>query len=251
VIGARAERRTPAAGEVVLEVDSVGVRYGALKAVDEVSFEIEAGGIVGLMGPNGAGKSTLLAALAGITRPTSGSIRLFGQDVTRRSVASICRMGMCVTHQTPRPFEEATVRENAEVASMFGSGNHSSERIDRVLAACDLAEHADTRAAELGPSSLRRLELARALATDPRILLLDEVGAGMPSDEVEELAGLLRRIRESGGTIILVEHVMDLLLNVAERLIVLDQGRLLADGEPTEVLSDGRVSVAYFGEELS
>lgn len=233
----------------LLAIENVSVRFGALRAVDNVSFTIARGGITGLIGPNGAGKSTLLTVLAGVLQPSQGRVRLAGQILSRKSTAQICRLGMCMTHQTPRPFGELEVRANLAVAAAFG-GRGAHDRIDSVLALCGLSALAGARADTLGPSELRRLELARALATDPSVLLLDEVAAGMPSEEINEMAGTLRRIRSTGVTIVLVEHVMDLLLQVAERLIVLDQGAMIADGPPQQVLGDSRVVTAYFGEEL-
>ena len=233
----------------VLEVERLTATYGGLVAVDRVSFAAEAGSILGVIGPNGAGKSTMLSVLAGSKDPRSGSIRFGGKDIASSPAHRLCWRGICRTHQTPRPFANLTARENVEVARLFG--RPATERsTDEVLTLCGLKGLGDLLVEDLRPSELRRLELARAVATDPRVLLVDEVAAGLPSDELESLRGTLTTIRDGGVAMIVVEHVMELVMEVADRVLVLDHGRVIAEGGPDEVVNDPSVIAAYFGEPL-
>lgn len=229
-----------------LSLRNVAVHFGSLVAVDDVSLEFGSGTMTGIIGPNGAGKTTLLSVLSGELTPTSGSVTFAGKDVGRMPMHRVCRLGICRTHQIPRPFSEMTVAQNVEVASVFGSSDHAD--VADVLATCRLQHLAGRLAESLRPSELRRLELAKALATNPRVLLVDEIAAGMPSEELPEMVEQLKQINESGVTLVIVEHVMELLLRLVPRLVALDQGRLIADGPVDEVIADEHVLAAYFGE---
>lgn len=232
----------------ILVVDDVSVQFGGIQAVSNVSFTINSGSITGVIGPNGAGKSTLLGVISGKVHPISGVVRHRTQDLTKSPIDARCRRGICATHQNPRPFLELTVRDNLEVGQFFGSSGRAS-MVEWALDTCELSQHENTLASTLRPSELRRLELARALATAPEVLLVDEVAAGMPHDEIPQLTETLLGIREKGITLLIVEHVMHALLPVAERLLVLDNGRILADGPPDEVIRRQDVVDAYFGED--
>lgn len=233
----------------LLEVTDVSVAFGGLVAVDSVSFEIAAGERVGIIGPNGAGKTTLLSAICGAVSPTSGEIRLNGQSITGLRPDQVCRLGVGRTFQVPKPFGGLTVAANVDLAKRFGGGRDLDTR--QILETCGLASHHARRAQDLGPGDLRRLELAKALGTAPTVVLTDEIGAGMPSDDVGEMARHLDRLASSGVTLVMVEHVMELLLRLVTRLIVLDSGRLIADDHPDAVLADPRVAEAYFGKEMA
>lgn len=233
----------------LLDVDRLTVTFGALKAVDDVTFSIEEGSITGIIGPNGAGKSTLLSAIAGRLSPRKGRISFNGDEVSHLSMNRRCNLGICMTHQLPRPFESITVRQNLEIANAYGGHEHRENSIAESLSMCDLTDRAEELAGMLRPSELRRLELARAYATRPSLLLVDEVAAGMPQEDIEQVRETLLAIRDSGTTLIMVEHVMHAILPVVERLIVLDGGGLLADGEPSEVVRRDDVVDAYFGSD--
>jgi branched-chain amino acid transport system ATP-binding protein len=232
-----------------LEVLDAGISFGALVAVADVTLSFPAGSMTGIIGPNGAGKTTLLSMLSGELVPTRGRIVFGGHELGRLAMHRVCRLGVCRTHQIPRPFGEMSVLENVEVASLFGG--RAKVDPETVLRDCALEHLAAAPADTLRPSELRRLELAKALATDPQVLLVDEIAAGMPSEELPALADQLRRINEAGVTLVVVEHVMELLLRLVPRLVALDQGRVVADGPTSEVLRDERVLSAYFGEEVT
>jgi ABC-type branched-subunit amino acid transport system ATPase component len=232
----------------LLTVSGVTVQFGALRAVDDVSLSVSKGELIGVIGPNGAGKTTLLSVLSGRIRPRAGDVTYQGKVVTGLATHRLCRRGIARTHQIPRPFGQLTVRENMSLGALFGT--REDVDIDEILSMISLHEVSDHMAQELRPSELRRLELGRALATRPTLLLLDEIAAGMPSEEVPPLADCLLKISKGGVTIMMVEHVMDLLLRVADRLIVLDRGRKIADGEPAEVTRRQEVITAYFGPEV-
>jgi ABC-type branched-subunit amino acid transport system ATPase component len=202
-----------------------------------------------MVGPNGAGKSTLIGLLSGALTG-DGRVELLGEDVTALGAAARARRGIGRTHQVPRPFAGLTVMENLMVAQMHGAAQgRRAARAEcrRILHRCDLLEFADVRASELGLLRLKRLELARALAVRPRILLLDEIGAGLVESEVRELIELIRSLRDEVDAILIVEHVLDVIRECCDRLIVLDRGRVLVEGKPEEVLRDQQVATIYLG----
>jgi ABC-type branched-subunit amino acid transport system ATPase component/ABC-type branched-subunit amino acid transport system permease subunit len=236
-------------GAVLLRAAGVGKVYGGVRAVDGVDMELRGGEVLGMIGPNGAGKSTLIGLLSGAI-PGEGVVELFGADVTAVGAQQRAQRGIGRTHQVPRPFGQMTVLENLLVAHLHGakgSGRAARAECERILARCGLTEFADTRASELGLLRLKRLELARALAVRPRILLLDEIGAGLVESELRELIGLISGLRDEVEAILIVEHVIDVIRECCDRLIVIDGGKLLVSGEPEQVLSDPQVAAVYLG----
>jgi len=233
-------------------LDAVGVRkqFGALAVLDGVDFSVGAGDAIGIVGPNGAGKTTLLNILSGALRPTSGTISFRGADVTEQSAARRCRLGIGRAHQVPRPFGDMTVFENVLVGAGAGAGLRGQRAYDRaiaVLETCDLVDRANRRAESLGLLDRKRLELARALATDPQVLLLDEIGGGLTDAEADDLVRTVQQLRAGGVAIVWIEHIVHVLVQVVERLVCLDAGRVLADGDPQTVMRDAAVIDAYLG----
>jgi branched-chain amino acid transport system ATP-binding protein len=225
-------------------------RFGALVVLDEVSVELPESGALGIVGPNGAGKTTLLDMLAGAGRPDGGTVSYAGQDVTRLDAPARCRLGIARTHQVPRPFGEMTVFENVLVgaamgASLRGAAAHGAAL--RSLELTGLLGLGNRRADTLGLLDRKRLELARAVATGPRLLLLDEIAGGLTEAETEELVAEVRQLRAAGITLIWIEHVVHALLAVADRLACMSAGRIIAEGEPDAVMNDSRVIDAYLG----
>ncbi len=226
------------------------LRYGALAALDGVDFTINSGEAVGIVGPNGAGKTTLLNVLAGTVLPSGGSITFQGRDVTRTGASRRSRLGIARAHQVPRPFGGMTVFENCFVAATTGGGlrrRAAYERCLEVLDLCALADLGNRRAETLGLLGRKRLEVARALSTNPVLLLLDEIGAGLTEAEAVELVALITLLRKAGIAIVWIEHIVHVLLQGIERLICMDTGRVIADGEPAAVMRDARVVDAYLG----
>jgi ABC-type branched-subunit amino acid transport system ATPase component len=237
----------------LLEVVEVEKRFGGVRALAGVSLTVERGETVGLVGPNGSGKSTLIAVLAGVYTPTAGQVRLEGRRVDRLAPHVRSHLGVARTHQIPKPFESMSVRDNVAVACMFGRRSagldEARRRAEEYLDVVGLTERADARPREVNLHQRQLLELARALATQPTLLLLDEVLAGLNPAELDEALGVLRRIHERGATIVLVEHLMRVVTGIATRIVVLDRGTKLADGEPRAVMSDPAVQQAYLGRE--
>jgi branched-chain amino acid transport system ATP-binding protein len=225
-------------------------QFGALAALDGVDFAVGAGEAVGIVGPNGAGKTTLLNILAGTIAPSSGTVNFHGSDVTRAGASRRSRLGIARAHQVPRPFGGMTVFENCFVAATTGGGlrrRHAYDRCLEVLELCGLTDVGNRRADALGLLGRKRLELARALATNPVVLLLDEIGAGLTDAEAEELIAMIKELRRGGIAIVWIEHIVHVLVQVVERLVCMDFGRVIADGEPRAVMRDARVVDAYFG----
>lgn len=229
---------------------SLDVRYGAVQVLSAVDFTVGGGETVGIVGPNGAGKTTLLNALSGTVKPTAGTIRLLGHDVTRSGPAQRCRAGVSRAFQVPRPFGGMTVLENVVVGAAYGAGLRGREQLGsavEVLELCALAPLANRRAESLGLLHRKRLELARALATAPKVLLLDEIGAGLTDAEADELVDTINAVKATGVSIVWIEHIVHVLLRVIDRLVAMDSGRVIADGDARTVLADARVVDAYLG----
>lgn len=250
----------------MLEVTSLGISFGGLRAVDELSMKIEKGGLVGLIGPNGAGKTTAFNMLTGVYRPTDGGIRLDGQNLIGKKPHEICKLGVARTFQNIRLFSQLSVLDNVKTGlhnqitysfagSMFHLGSYRKkekqmdEKAMELLRVFNLDGVADYKAANLPYGKQRKLEIARALATNPKLLLLDEPAAGMNPNETEELMETIEIVRKRFGvTVLLIEHDMKLVSGICEYLYVLNFGRLLAEGTPKEVLSNPEVVKAYLGE---
>jgi branched-chain amino acid transport system ATP-binding protein len=234
----------------LLEATGIAQRFGALVVLESVDFQLATGESVGVVGPNGAGKTTLLSILAGSIRPTSGRVRYEGNDVTGLRADRRCRLGIARTHQIPRPFTGMTVFENVLVGALLGATHRRTTAYERavdVLETCDLVGVANRRAADLGLLDRKRLELARALATDPKVVFLDEIGGGLTDGEAIELVSTIKELRRRGIAIIWIEHIVHVLVQAIDRLICLDAGKIIADGVPDDVLADTAVIDAYLG----
>jgi branched-chain amino acid transport system ATP-binding protein len=238
----------------MLVVDGLTKRFGGFLAVNQVSFEARQGEILGLIGPNGSGKSTTFNLIAGTMRPTAGSIRLEGAEIAGLAAHTICRQGIARTFQIPRPFRRLSLLENVTLAAYYGEagGISHAEAIHRAAEALGLVGlPADASATTdgLGAAALKKLELARALATTPRLLLADESLGGLDSTEMEHAARLVENIRtRMGVTIIWVEHIMGVLMRIVDRVIVLDHGEKIFDGTPAKAAIDARVTEVYLGK---
>jgi len=221
-----------------------------LRALDGADFHVGANEAVGIVGPNGAGKTTMLSVLVGAQTPTTGVIRFQGHDVTHLPTAERCRRGLARTHQIPRPFGGMTVFENCFAAAAHGGGLDRDAAYARAIDAarlCGMMGIANRRAETLGLIDRKRLELARAMATGPVLLLLDEIGGGLTDGEAGELVDIILDLRRKGIAIVWIEHIVHILLRVAERLVCMDQGRILANGKPEDVMKDTAVIAAYLG----
>jgi len=239
-------------GDPILRVAHLRKSFGALAATDNVSFELREGEILGLIGPNGAGKTTLVNLLTGVAEPDAGRVEFNGVDVTGWAPHRIGRAGMARTFQVVRPFAGMSVRENVAIGALFGRGQRHSvaaarARADEVLAQVDLAALADRSSSALTLQDRKRLELAKAIAADPLVLLLDEVMAGLHATEIDEAIDLVRRINRGGVTILVIEHVMRAIMRLCDRIVVLDAGRVIAEGAPQDVSANPGVIKAYLG----
>jgi branched-chain amino acid transport system permease protein len=247
------DTEAPPVGAVIVECRSVAKQFGGVQALADVSLDIREGELIGLIGPNGSGKTTLVNLLSGAFRPSGGEIRVDGRDITRLAPHRIAHVGMARTYQIPKPFDSMTVRDNVATAIMFGR-TPMSLREARPLAERHLAMVSLDHLAEVHPGSLnlhqrQLLEMARAIAADPKVLLLDEALAGLNPAEVDNAVRVVRRIHHSGITIVVVEHLLRVLNQLATRIVVLDRGAVLADGEPQAVLRDPAVIRAYLGRQ--
>lgn len=234
----------------LLSLHNLVKRYGALVVTDDLSLEVETGEILGILGPNGAGKTTLFNLVAGTVRPDGGSVAFRGRDITALGVADRCRMGISRSFQIPHPFGGMSVYENVLVGATFGrhaSADAPLARAAAVLEQTGLKHRANALAGSLTLLERKRLELARALATDPELLLLDEIAGGLTERECQSLLATVRDVHASGVTIVWIEHVVHALLSVAERLVVVDFGRKIADGPPAAVLASPDVQSVYMG----
>lgn len=237
---------------LILQVAGVTKRFGGLQALTKVTFDLQQGHILGLIGPNGAGKTTLFNTINGVFTPEEGSIRFLDREIMGLRPYDLARMGMARTHQIVRPLNELSVRENIMVGACFGHENqglNAATRIaDEIMIFVGLAARADQLAGSLNIAQKKRLELARALAAHPKLLLLDEVLAGLTPSEIDGMVKTILEIRAQGVTIIMIEHVMKAIMNVSDRILVLEYGQQIADGKPDEVVHNPRVVEAYLGD---
>ena len=240
----------PSTTDPVLVATDVSKRFGALAVLDGVSLGLGAGEAVGIVGPNGAGKTTLLSVLAGSMAPDRGTIVFRNRDITSRGAADRCKLGIARTHQVPRPFGGMTVFENVLVAATAGARKRGDDAYDLSLAVLDrtaLTTHANRRAESLGLLQRKRLELARALAADPAVLLLDEIGGGLTDAETEALVETVSGLRDRGIAVLWIEHIVHVLMQVVGRLVCMDEGRIIAEGPPDDVVAQAAVVDAYLG----
>jgi ABC-type branched-subunit amino acid transport system ATPase component len=252
-LAADGPRLTPSgeAGAVMLKTDAITKRYGDVVAVSEVSIEVRRGEVLGIIGPNGAGKSTVVGMLSGALNADGGTVAYEGSDVTHMPAYKRARMGIGRTHQIPRPFRQMTVFENLLVARHYGGRSESDLGVhadcEAILHDLGLSSVAHKKAADLTLLQLKRLELARALALEPRILLMDEIGAGLVESEILELIEVIKALRHRVEAIVIIEHIMDVITECCDRVAVLDFGRLIADGPVQKVLSEPEVVSCYLG----
>ena len=237
-----------------LELKNVTKRFGGVAAVDDVTFAIGKGEILGVIGPNGAGKTTLLNCISGVYRLDGGDVRWQGESIAGLAPFRVARLGIGRTFQIVKPFTSMTVRENVVAGALFGSDEERPRlgaafgRADGVLELVGLRSKADLPVSAMTIPDRKRLEVARAVATRPKLLLLDEVMAGLNPVEIDDALEMVRAVHQSGVTVVLIEHVMRVIVGVCARVVVLDVGRMLADGPPDVVLRDERVIQAYLGE---
>ena len=236
----------------LLALHSVAKSYGALKVIDAISLSVTEGETLGILGPNGAGKTTLFNLISGDTRCDGGSVHYEGRDISALKPHQRCRLGLGRSYQVPQPFSNMTVFENLVTAACFGGGQHEHEAWETahgVLRQTGLMAHANKPAGGLPLLDRKRLELARAIATRPKLLLLDEIAGGLTEHEVAQLVDELKRIKAVGVTMIWIEHVVHALLALADRLFVINFGCKLAEGEPRAVMADAEVRRVYMGME--
>ena len=237
---------------LLLQVQGVTKRFGGLQALTQVTFDLPKGQILGLIGPNGAGKTTLFNTINGVYHPEEGRILFQGKDVTNKMPYHLAKMGMARTHQIVRPLNELSVRENVMVGACFGHENQSLSKAakiaDEVLGFVGLSVRADQLAGSLNVAQKKRLEMARALASHPHLLLLDEVLACLNPSEIDGMIQMVLDIRAQGVTIIMIEQLMMAVMNVSDRILVLDYGTQIAEGSPSEIVSHPKVIEAYLGD---
>ncbi|MBL0934319.1 MAG: ABC transporter ATP-binding protein [Rhizobiaceae bacterium] len=233
----------------MLDVSGISKSFGGLKAVDNVSMKISEGSLVSLIGPNGAGKTTFFALVTGFHKPDAGSVTFAGENILGVKPSDIARAGMVRTFQIVQPFAGQTVRENIAVGAHLrhASRRDALDRAREVAEKVGLGDRLDQDAADLTVAGRKRLEVARALATDPKLVLFDEVLAGLNPSEIRDVIPVIRAVRDSGVTILLIEHVMQAVMSLSEYTFVLNQGRLIAEGEPRAVAANQAVIEAYLG----
>jgi branched-chain amino acid transport system ATP-binding protein len=234
----------------ILVLENISKRFGAVVVADGIGLTLNEGEALGIIGPNGAGKTTLFGMATGTVAPDSGRVLYYGEDITRLAPERRCRLGLARSFQIPQPFSGMTVFENVVVAAAFGGGEREAAVYDRcaeLLARCGLLEKANKRAGGLTLLDRKRLELARALATKPRVLLLDEVAGGLTEHECTALVTLIKDLRASGISIVWIEHVVHALLAIVDRLLVLHGGKIIAEGDPQKVIRSPQVAEIYMG----
>lgn len=235
----------------ILQFNGVSKVFGGLRAIDDVSFSVEQGEIVGLIGPNGAGKTTIFNLASGFIPPTRGKIFFKGRSIESLTPDRICKMGLCRTFQVVKPFGDMNVLDNIMVASLLHRANieKAKEEALQVLSTLGLSSVKNQMAKNLTIADRKRLEIGRALATHPRMILLDEVMAGLTSVETMEVVEMIRQMRQKNITILLIEHIMQAIMNLSDRIIVIHHGQKISEGDPKAVANDERVIKAYLGEE--
>lgn len=238
----------------MLSIHNVSKQFGGIIAIKDVSFEMEKGEIVGLVGPNGAGKSTLLNIVSGVYLPSSGTVIFDGEDITYLKPNKVCKLGIAKTFQLVQSFPELTAVQNVTVGALFGNSEQISMKEAEEKAEEELEyvgyprDKINYPVKNLNVVELKRIQLARALATDPKLILLDEVTTGLNPKESNTAISLIQKIRESGITILMVEHVMRIIMNVSDRVVVLHHGKKIAEGTPEEITKDEKVISSYLGE---
>jgi len=239
----------------ILVAEKLSRNFGGIQAIDDLSFALNEGEIVALIGPNGAGKTTLVNLLTGVVRPSSGRIRFEGEDVTAQRPFQSARRGLARTFQIVQPFPKMTVLENVAAGALFGGGRPSVADAVAVareqLEFMELASFADRPASALTLAGRKRLELAKSLAMGPKVLMLDEVNAGLNSSEIDGALRLIRKVAERGVTILVIEHLMKVVMSLAERVLVLHHGKLIAEGSAASMVRDKNVIEAYLGEKFA
>ncbi|MBU2601177.1 MAG: ABC transporter ATP-binding protein [Actinobacteria bacterium] len=235
----------------LLEVKNLTRVFGGLTAVGDLTFHVDSGEIVGLIGPNGAGKTTCFNLLAGALRPTSGSVFFKGKDVTGRKSHQMCKLGLTRTFQVVQPFPDITALENVMIGAFVrhGSTGAAEAKAREVLDVVGIGHKADVLGRDLTLMELKRLEIGKGLATEPDLLLLDEVAAGLTPVEIDDILALVRRLNSEGMTFLVVEHVMKVIMNLSHRIVVLNFGSQIAEGTPAEISKNPAVLDAYLGEE--
>jgi len=236
--------------KTILSVSRVTKRFGGLAAIRNLSFSIKEGEAVGLMGPNGAGKTTLLNLVTGEFKPDSGRIIFKDNDITGLSCHKIFQRGLARTYQIPQPFTNLTVKQNVVVAARFGRGMNlvtAQKKADEILEFIGLADRKEVKAGELVTANLKLLELARVLATEPSLVLLDEVAGGLTEAEIPSLLDILKKIRNSGIAYLLIEHVISVMTAVVDRIVVVNEGEKIAEGTPEEIINNDKVIEVYLG----
>lgn len=236
--------------EVILESSGICAGYGRIHVLDHFFFSLRRGEVLGIIGPNGSGKTTLINALAGTIIPTEGSIVFGGKNITKLSPDARCRLGIARTFQVPHPFEKMTVFENVLTAAAFGCGGPKHEIwaiAEKAIADAHLEKKRDTKSGELMLLDRKRLEIARAISTKPRLILLDEIAAGLTSMEITEILEIVNALKTAGYTILWIEHIIDIMLKATDRLICMAEGRNVVSGLPAEVLHSKEVEELYLG----
>jgi branched-chain amino acid transport system ATP-binding protein len=237
----------------ILNVEGLTKEFGGLRAVDTLSLSIDKGQILGLIGPNGAGKSTAFNCIAGVYAPTQGSISFDGKTITGQKPWTLCKKGLARTFQIVKPFASKSVLYNVMVGSFATTGKRSvaREKAVAVLESLDFADKKEMRAGNLTIADRKRLEIARALATEPQLLLLDEVMAGLRPSEVDDMVEILKGLRDNGITIFVIEHIMRAIMALSDRIVVIQFGKKIAEGTPAEIANDENVIKAYLGEDYA